>query len=69
MVTRNEPHEVAGYCFDGCQWVNVADIPRSGRFEIRCNKCKSNDWTENGRFVNEYECAGCGNYIQVEHKQ
>lgn len=66
MVTRYAQHEVNGYSFDGCQWVNVCDIPKEGRFEIRCNRCKGNDWTENGRFINEFECASCGNFIQVE---
>ncbi|QTL40557.1 hypothetical protein ACNFJN_04430 [Xenorhabdus budapestensis] len=27
--------------------------------------CGSNDWNENGRFINEYECNGCGGFIEV----
>ena len=66
MVIRYDAHEVAGYRFDGEQWVNAGDIPRSGDYEIRCKKCKANDWTENGRFINEYECGCCGAFVSVE---
>jgi len=26
-------------------------------------RCGSNDWTDNGRFTNEYECNGCGQLV------
>ncbi len=68
IVIRYAPHEIAGFMFDGGQWVSATDIPRPGSYEIRCNKCKSNDWTENGRFINEYECGCCGAFISVEPK-
>lgn len=27
--------------------------------------CGSDDWTDNGRFMHEYECAGCGQYVEA----
>lgn len=33
-------------------------------FIIKC-KCGSNDWTDNGRTVNEYECDGCGGFLEA----
>ncbi|EBF0627802.1 hypothetical protein RND26_004535 [Salmonella enterica] len=68
MVIRYAPHEIAGFRFDDGQWVSATDIARLGNYEIRCNKCKSNDWTENSRFINEYECGCCGAFIAVEPK-
>ncbi|EAN2727779.1 hypothetical protein FX356_00650 [Salmonella enterica] len=68
MVIRYAPHEIAEFRFDGGQWVSATDIARPGNYEIRCNKCQSNDWTENGRFINEYECGCCGAFITVEPK-
>lgn len=28
-------------------------------------KCKANDWRDNGRDINEYECGQCGMFITV----
>lgn len=28
-------------------------------------KCGSYEWTENGRFINEYECPACGQLVEI----
>lgn len=59
--------EVAGFIFDGKdRWVNVSSLPHGTSGELLCQKCGANNWTENGRSINEYECGCCGAFVTVE---
>ena len=31
---------------------------------LKC-KCGSNNWTDNGRHINEYECDSCGQFVEA----
>lgn len=60
---------IAGFSFDGINgWMDVYRMPAGTKGSIRCIKCNANDWTENGRSINEYECGCCGAFITVEPK-
>ncbi|WP_407214006.1 hypothetical protein [Enterobacter kobei] len=43
-------------------------VPEGKRRVVRC-RCGSNDWNEDGRWLGEYCCASCGQYIQVFEKK
>lgn len=59
--------EIAGFCYDGMtRWNEVSKMRDGTVGEIKCLHCKSNNWTENGRAINEYECDSCGAFITVE---
>jgi hypothetical protein len=36
--------------------------PKGKVFVLQC-RCGSNDWSDNGRTINEYECNGCGQFV------
>ncbi|AUR83614.1 hypothetical protein NVP1038O_04 [Vibrio phage 1.038.O._10N.286.51.C2] len=59
---------VSSYQFDGEQgpWVEAHEkvAPLGKIFVLTC-KCGSNDWNDNGRDINEYECGGCGQFIST----
>lgn len=57
---------VAAYRFEGCEEVKGHSrvAPENKVSVLKC-KCGSFDWSENGRFINEYECSGCGRFIEV----
>lgn len=59
---RHEGFGVAG--------TTAKDIPEDGYAfaTIKCRKCGGNDWTDNGEYINQYECACCGSYLTVEPK-
>lgn len=55
--------------FDGDrQWSSVPadapEVPPGKRRVLRC-KCGGNDWTEDGRTMNEYCCACCNQYLEA----
>lgn len=59
--------EVAGFCFDGAtQWIHAKDFSERIHGEVKCHTCDANNWTENGRSINEYECGCCGSFVTVE---
>lgn len=63
--------KVDEFCFGDEQYTKVHNkTPPKGKvFVLEC-RCGSNDWTDNGRSVNEYECNGCGQFATVlEDKQ
>ncbi|HBX1867347.1 hypothetical protein [Klebsiella pneumoniae] len=61
--------EIAGFQFDGMRtWVDVGKLRDGHRGEIKCVRCGANNWTDNGRSINEYECGCCGSFITVEPK-
>ena len=57
---------VLSYCFDGMIWKKShskkAEIGKA--FTLKC-LCGANDWTENGRFISEFECNCCGQFVQI----
>lgn len=61
---------INGFQFDGfVQWVDVAKLKETNVGLLKCIACGSNDWTDNGRYMNEYECACCGAFVSTEPKQ
>ena len=59
-----ESFKVKEFCFGDEPYIKGHDKPPpEGKiFVLRC-RCGSNDWTDNGRTMNEYECNGCGQFI------
>ncbi|ANM46601.1 hypothetical protein BI036_gp091 [Morganella phage vB_MmoM_MP1] len=43
---------------------NLVDPGPGKRIILKC-LCGANDWTDNGRFLHEYECGCCGQFIEV----
>lgn len=41
-------------------------VPADGA--IKCLACGANDWTDNGQYMNQYECACCGAFVTTEPK-
>lgn len=58
--------KVKEFCFGDEPYKKGHDkTPPEGKiFVLKC-RCGSNDWTGNGRDINEYECDGCGQFITV----
>lgn len=56
-------------------WPDVQEVifsPRKvaeGKIHIVRCRCGSNDWNDDGRWLGEYCCAGCGQYIQIFEKR
>jgi DNA-directed RNA polymerase subunit RPC12/RpoP len=44
----------------------ASQIPADGA--VKCLACNSNNWTDNGEHMNQYECATCGAFITTEPK-
>lgn len=61
--------EIVSFCLDGAEnWINVNTLKLHREAEVKCLHCGANNWTENGRTINEYECGCCGSFILVEPK-
>lgn len=59
--------EVSGFRYEEMKWwVEVGKLSYGSVGEIKCLHCMANNWTENGRTMNEYECGCCGGFIVVE---
>lgn len=56
---------ISGFSFEGKPWATVQEAPNQVR--VLCI-CGADNWTDNGRTMNEYECACCGEYILTEPK-
>ncbi|MBD2811877.1 hypothetical protein ID853_13510 [Xenorhabdus sp. Vera] len=60
---------VYSFKFEGKQIVEKYDFPeiciRQGYVRTIACLCGANDWSDNGRFINEYECDDCGQFIEV----
>lgn len=58
--------KISEFSFDGGEWIKPENkTPPKGKvFILKCI-CGSNDWTSNGRTINEYECNGCGQFVSV----
>ncbi|AFB84066.1 hypothetical protein F418_p49 [Hafnia phage Enc34] len=66
---KTKIQEIESFCFDGMRtWYQVGSARAGTQGELKCLMCNSNNWTENGRTINEYECAGCGYFVKVEPK-
>lgn len=62
--------KVNSYRFDDAtQWVTnfgkLRITPPQFR-KLLCNKCGSDNWTDDGRNMNEYCCDSCGQYVMVQ---
>lgn len=63
--------KLSGYSFEGEPTITdfgVREIPE-GKIRILKCKCGCNNWTDNGRFINEYECGSCGQFVEAYEKQ
>lgn len=57
---------VGHYRFDGDEEVKGhSKIAPENKVSVLKCKCGSFDWTDNGRFINEYECNCCGKFTEV----
>ena len=58
--------KASAFSFGDEQWINSheKEAGEGRRYVIKC-KCGANDWTDNGRSINEYECGCCGQFITV----
>ena len=62
---------ISGFCYSGENEVSdfgVVNIPEGKIRVLKC-KCGANDWGDNGRFINEYECNCCGQFVEVYEKK
>lgn len=57
---------IHSHSFDGNGWIEAHNktAPLGRIYLLKC-KCGSNDWTDNGRSISEFECQGCGQFVQV----
>lgn len=60
---KHRKQQISWFAVDNHPGVNVCDIPREGDSYLKCPACKCNNWTDNGRSINEYECDSCGQFI------
>lgn len=58
---------LAGFSVGNKPWVTVREGYEKPLL-VFCT-CGANDWTDNGRRMNEYECACCGEFVLTEPKQ
>lgn len=42
---------------------------RKGKVMLLKCRCKENNWTGNGRTMDEYECGSCGTFIKVKEQK
>lgn len=63
--TRKQP--LAGFAVGSKPWVTVREDHEKPLLVV-C-PCGANNWTENGRWMNEYECDCCGEFVLTEPKQ
>lgn len=65
--SNEKRQQIAGFRYEGMsQWNEVNKFREGTNGEIKCLECGANNWTENGRSINEYECGSCGAFISVE---
>ena len=69
-TSKSEYQRISSFRFEG----NITDTkahdkeaPDGKAFVLNCSRCGSNDWTDNGRNINEYECRPCGHFVEAYH--
>lgn len=65
---KSSEFAVNEFLFDGERQYRKNDDVDAGEGKKRfiiCKDCRSNDWTENGRTINEYECNSCSAFVTV----
>ena len=57
---------ISEFMFDGetHTYVENLGLDENKNYHLKC-KCGSNDWVDNGRDINEYECNVCGQFVTV----
>jgi len=67
--SQSDSREVmTSFKFDGeTQWTKVKNKEvENGRFRfLKCKGCGHNDFNDDGRFMNEYSCNGCGGFVEI----
>lgn len=62
---------VGSLAYDGELYQQAHDHdPGEGKiFRLKC-RCGADNWTDNGRDVNEFECDSCGQFVTaIEYKE
>lgn len=70
-LSNGHPHRlrVGAFRFEGeTQWrskFGYVHLRKPSQFRTLLCKCGGNDWSDNGRFINEYECQSCGAFMEA----
>lgn len=56
------------YCFDNENWKpgHNKQADEGKVYILKCNECQSNNWSDNGREINELECDSCGQFVKIQ---
>lgn len=62
--SRSHRMRISSFRYEGEPFQKAHDktAPEGKCYILQC-KCGSNDWTDNGRHINEYECNSCGLFL------
>lgn len=67
--TFDKKLRVGGFRFEGeAQWrtrFGYVPLSKPSQFRTLLCKCGANNWSDNGRFINEYECQCCGAFVEA----
>jgi hypothetical protein len=63
---KTEKMRLSHYAFDNSNEVTAhsKDAGDDRIFRLKC-LCGADDWSDNGRFMHEYECICCGQYVSA----
>lgn len=64
---RRHTVKVVAFNFDGGTYVQEfppVTIPADKIRVLRCT-CGANNWTDDGRYINDYCCGSCGTYVTI----
>ena len=61
----NERQRIAGFSIGNSPWATCGEYPK--QMKVFCT-CGADNWTDNGRTMNEYECGCCGEFILTQPK-
>lgn len=72
-ISSDKRLRVGAFRFDGeTQWrtkFGYIALKSPKQFRILLCKCGADDWGDNGRFINEYECQSCGAFMEATEWQ